>query len=86
MNVITIFKNDIHHINLKKYFGYEITFSKVKEKVQNRNMLKFKLAKWRQKTYFVLFANACSILELMLCNINLTILVYQSLLGSNYRA
>ena len=39
--------------------------------------------KIKKKTFFVLFLNACSILELMLCNQNLTKLVYQTLLSSN---
>ena len=38
------------------------------------------------KTYYVVFSNACSILELMLCNWNLTKLVYQTLLSSDRRA
>ena len=38
------------------------------------------------KTFFVIFSNARSILKLMLCNRNLTKLVYLTLLSSNRRA
>ena len=40
----------------------------------------------KTKTYFVVFSKARSILELMLCNRNLTKLVYQTLLSSDCRA
>ena len=40
----------------------------------------------KTKTYLVVFSKARSILELMLCNRNLTKLVYQTLLGSDCRA
>ena len=61
-------------------------FFEVKEKFQTKITLKMELAKGRQKPFFVLFSNACSILEFMLCNRNLTKLVYQTLLSSNCSA
>ena len=50
------------------------------------NLGKDGVGKMKTKTYFVVFSNACSILELMLCNRNLTKLVYQTLLSSDCRA
>ena len=44
------------------------------------------VGKMKTKTYFVVFSKARSILELMLCNWNLTKLVYQTLLSSDCRA
>ena len=40
----------------------------------------------KTKTYIVVFSKARSTLELMLCNRNLTNLVYQTLLSSDCRA
>ena len=51
----------------------------VKEKVQ-QNYLKVGIGKMKTKTFFVLFTNARSILEVMLCHWNLTKLVYQTFL------
>ena len=50
-----------------------------------KNYFKFELAKWRQKHGLFVFSNACSILELMLCNRNLKNLVYPTRLSSNCR-
>ena len=41
-----------------------------------KNDVKVGVGKMKIKTYFVLFSNACSILELILCNPNLLKLVY----------
>ena len=54
--------------------------------MEKKNNVKVGIGKMKTKTFFVLFSNARSILELMLCNRNLTKLVYQILLSSNYRA
>ena len=43
------------------------------------------VGKIRTKTYFIVFLNVRSILDLMLCNQNLTKLVYQTLLSSDCR-
>ena len=51
-----------------------------------KNDVKDGVGKRKTKTYFVVFSNAFSILELMLCNTNLTKLVYQTLLSSDGRA
>ena len=48
--------------------------------------VKVGVGKMKTKTYFVFFSNACSILELMFCNQNLTKLVYPTLLSSNCSA
>ena len=45
-----------------------------------------KVCKMNTKTYFVIFSNDCSILELMFCNQKLTKLVYPTLLSSNFSA
>jgi hypothetical protein len=68
-----------------KYLRYEIIFFEVKEKVPKK-YFKVGIGKIKIKTYFVVFSKACSILELMLCNRNLTKLVYQTLLSSDCRA
>ena len=60
-------------------------FLKVKGKVQKK-YFKVENGKMKTKTFFGLFFNARSILELMLCNRNLTKLVYQTLVGSICRA
>ena len=57
----------------------------VKEKVQ-KNDVKVGIGQMKTKTFFVLFSNAHSILELLFCNLNLTKLVYQTLVSSNCRA
>ena len=54
--------------------------------MQQKIMVKVGVCKMKTKTYFVVFSKACSILELMLCNQNLTKLVYQTLLSSDCRA
>ena len=48
-----------------------LNFFEGKEKVQ-QNDVKVRIGKMKTKTFFVLFSNARSILELMLCNRNLT--------------
>ena len=48
-----------------------------------KNDVKVGVGKMKTKTYFVIFSNVCSILELMFCNQNLTKLVYQTLLSSD---
>ena len=40
----------------------------------------------KKKNFFVVLWNACTILELMLCNQNLTKFVYQTMLSSDSRA
>ena len=57
-----------------KYFERKVT-----EKVRKKNV-KVGDMKMKIKTNFVLFSTACSILEPMLCNRNLTKLVYPTLL------
>ena len=57
----------------------------VDEKVQ-KNYVKVGVGKMKTKTFFVVFSNARSILELMLCNQNLTKLVYPTLLSSDCKA
>ena len=59
-------------------------FFEVKEKVPKK-YFKAGNDKMKSKTFFCPFSNARSILELMLCNRNLTKLVYQTLLSSNGR-
>ena len=73
-------KNDTYHIDKV----YNIYVLKVIEKVQ-KMMLKWELAKWINNIFCCFFSTACSILELMLCNRNLKILVYWTLLGSYSR-
>ena len=51
-----------------------------------KNYVKVGVGKMKTKTFFVVISNARSILELMLCNPNLTNLVYQTLLSSDFRA
>ena len=58
---------------------------KVTEKVR-KNDVKVGAGKMKIKTYFVLFLNARSILELMLCNQKLPKLVYLTLLSLNCSA
>ena len=68
-----------------KDLKYEINFFNVKEKVQNKEV-KVRAGKMKAKIFLVLFSNARSILELMLCNQKLTKLLFQTLLSSNCRA
>ena len=58
---------------------------KLKKKKQKK-YFNVGIGKMKTKTLFVLFSNARSILELMLCNRNLTKLGYQTLLSSNGKA
>ena len=51
-----------------------------------KNDVKVGVAKMKTKKYFVIFSIAGSILELILCNRNLTKLVCLSLLSSDCRA
>ena len=57
-------------------------FKKKLLKKCRKNNVKVGVGKRKTKTYFVLFSNARSILELMLCNRNLTNLVYPTSLSS----
>ena len=51
-----------------------------------KNDVKVGVGKMKTKTYFVVFSNAHSILELMLCNRNLTKLDILTLLSSDCKA
>ena len=59
-----------------KYFEEKKLLKKCK-----KNDAKVELGKMKIKTYFVLFSNARSILELMFCNRNLTKLVNPTFLS-----
>ena len=63
---------------VSKDLRYEIILLKVNDKLK-KNYVKVGVGIRKTKTFFVLFLNALSILELMLCNQNLTKLVYQNL-------
>ena len=76
MTVFDILSNSIHHINLVKIEYMKYFFLGLEDG----------FGKMKTKTYFVVFSNARSGLELMLCNQNLTELVYQTLLSSDCRA
>ena len=71
-------------------FSEDLDYEKRKKKNLKRKcgkmILKLELAKWRLKHGLLVFPNARSILELMLCNRNLTKLVYPTLLSSDCRA
>ena len=84
MTVFNIFINGIPHINLVKIED-KIFFLKFRRKCK-KNHSKDGVGEMKTKTYFVVSSKACSILELMLCNRNLTKLVYQTLLSSDCRA
>ena len=47
-----------------------------------KNYVQVGVGKMKTKTNFVIFSNACSVLEIMFCNRNLTNLVYPILLSS----
>ena len=79
------FKKGCSSHKFSKYLWYEMIFLKLKRKCKN-NYVKVGIGKMRTKTLFVLFSKACSILKLMLCNQNLTKLVYQTLFSSSCRA
>jgi hypothetical protein len=84
MKVIDILKKWYSSHKLSKYLRYEIIFFEVKKKVQKKY---FKVGIGQMETtLFCPFSNACSIFELMLCNRNITKLVYVTLLSSNCRA
>ena len=51
-----------------------------------KNYVKVGVCKLKIKTYFVIFSNACLMLELLFCNRNVTKLVYPTLLSSNFSA
>ena len=72
--------NSIHQINL-----VNIEDIKYKKKIQ-KNDLKVGIGKMKIKHGLLIFSNARSINELMLCNQNLTKLLYPTLLSSNCRA
>ena len=61
-------------------------FKKVNENVQKKICLGWSWQNEKKRTYFVIFSNAFSILELMLCNQNIPNLVYQTSLSFDGRA
>ena len=69
----------------KKFKIRHILKKKLWEK-GGKNDVKVEVGKMKLKIYFVLYSNACSILELMLCNRNLTKLVDPTLLCLNCSA
>ena len=79
MKGLDSFKNGIDQINLVNIKDLKYIFFEVKEKVP-KNYVKAGIVKMKTKKYLVLFSNALLILKLMLCNRNLTKLVYQTLL------
>ena len=80
-------KNGIHRMNLVNILDMKWFLFRLKSKCK-KSYVKIRVCKINtKKTFFVvLFSNACSILELFLCNQNLTKLVYPTLLSSNCRA
>ena len=84
MTVIDIFIDGIYHINFVKIYFMKYFF-KVKENVL-KNDGKVWVGKIKTKSFLCRFFNARKILELMLCKRNLTKLLYQTLLISDYRA
>ena len=81
MTVFNILLNGIHHINLVKIEDINFFF-RLRRKCK-KNHGKDGVCKMKTKTYF---SKAHSILELMLCNWNLTKLVYETLVSSDCRA